>query len=163
MKEPFMPRPRSAARRWCRLGADRGETLIEVLVTVSILGIAMVAITGGMATSIVISDIHDKQAVSGTGLANFAEAVQGALYAACPSAGPASYATATVSGTVTPTGYTSSVLNTTAKPFEYWNATTLQFQSTCPATDGGAQRMWLQVASADRRGLETVQLVKRAP
>ena len=62
-------------RRWRRLcleRGDRGDTLIEVLVAVSILGIAMVAITGGMATSIIVSDVHHKESVSGTALANFA-------------------------------------------------------------------------------------------
>ena len=69
----------------------------------------------------------------------------------------------TVSGTAIPGGYTATILNTTAKPFDYWNAPTLQFQSTCPATDGGAQRLWLQVSSNDGRAVETVQLVKRKP
>jgi prepilin-type N-terminal cleavage/methylation domain-containing protein len=155
-------------RRWRRLclgRGDRGDTLIEVLVAVSILGVAMIAVTGGMATSIIVSDIHHKESVSGTALANFAEALQAAPYVAavCPLAVPASYATATVSGTAIPGGYTATILNTTAKPFDYWNATTLQFQSTCPATDGGAQRLWLQVSSSDGRAVETVQLVKRKP
>jgi type II secretory pathway pseudopilin PulG len=152
-------------RRGRRLCLERGDTLIEVLVTVSILGIAMVAIIGGMATSIIVSDVHHKQSVSGTVLANFAEALQSTPYVAavCPLAVPASYASATVSGTAIPEGYTGAVLNTAAKPFDYWNATTLQFQSTCPATDGGAQRLWLQVSSNDGRAVEVVQLVKRKP
>ena len=156
------------ARRWRRLclrKGDRGDTLIEVLVAVSILGAAMIAITGGMATSIIISDVHHKESVSGTALANFAEALQSTPYVAavCPLAVPASYASATVSGTAIPEGYTGAVLNTAAKPFDYWNATTLQFEATCPATDGGAQRLWLQVSSSDGRAVETVQLVKRKP
>jgi Tfp pilus assembly protein PilV len=158
----------ACARRWRRLclrKGDRGDTLIEVLVAVSILGAAMIAIVGGMATSIVISDVHHKESVSGTALANFAEALQSTPYVAavCPLAVPAGYTTATVSGTAIPGGYTATILNTTAKPFDYWNAATLQFQSTCPATDGGAQRLWLQVSSSDGRAVETVQLVKRKP
>jgi prepilin-type N-terminal cleavage/methylation domain-containing protein len=146
-----------------RLRGDRGDTLVEVMVTISILGIAMVAITGGMATSIVTSDIHHKQAVSGMVLTNFAEAVQAAPYVACPAAAPASYATATVTGTVVPSGYTTAIVSTTAMPFEYASGGTPPFQSGCPGTDQGAQRIWLSASSNDGRDVETVQIVKRTP
>jgi type II secretory pathway pseudopilin PulG len=157
-----MPRFEHVARRWRRMRLDRAETLIEVLVTVAILGVSMVAITGGISTSIITSDIHHKQAVAGTVLVNFAEAVELAPYVTCPSA-RTTYVTATLIGATPPSGYTLAIVSTTANPFEYSN-TSGTFASSCPVGgDGGLQRMWLQVSSNDGRDVETVQLVKRIP
>ena len=57
-----------------------GLTLIEVLVTVAILGIAFVTVVGGMAVSIAGSDLHRKQATSQTVLRNLAEFVKRVPY-----------------------------------------------------------------------------------
>ena len=148
--------PRSRLRPLCSEG---GTTLVEALVTVAVLGVAFVALLGGMATAIRASDVHRKQAMAEITLSNYVEAVQAAPYVSCPSAGPASYATATVtvpSGLAAPT-----ILNTASNPFEYW-ASGL-FQLTCAVTDGGAQRMWLQVSSTDGRVVESVQILKQQP
>ena len=141
------------------LGTDGGDTLVEALVTVAVLGVAFVALLGGMATAIRASDVHRKQAMAEITLSNYVEAVQAAPYVSCPSAGPASYATATVtvpSGLAAPT-----ILDTASKPFEFW-ASGL-FQLACAVTDGGAQRMWLQVSSTDGRVVESVQILKQQP
>src|SRR5205807_937704 len=70
-----------------RLGrGERGDTLVEVLVAIVIVGVAFVAILGGMATSIVGSDIHRKQSTEETALASLAEAMkddQAVPYANC--------------------------------------------------------------------------------
>jgi len=44
---------------------ERGETLLELVVAVTIMGLAVAAIVGGMATSIMMSDIHRQEARAG--------------------------------------------------------------------------------------------------
>ncbi|TQK70357.1 type II secretion system protein [Nocardioides sp. SLBN-35] len=56
--------------------ADEGVTLIEVLVAITILGIAGVAIMAGLQTSILASDIHRKQTTGGAYVRSYAEALQ---------------------------------------------------------------------------------------
>src|SRR4051812_14134644 len=55
---------------------DSGETLIEVLVAIVILGIAAVAILGGLQLSVAASDIHRKQTTGGAYARSYAEAVE---------------------------------------------------------------------------------------
>jgi prepilin-type N-terminal cleavage/methylation domain-containing protein len=68
-----------------RLAGERGLSLIEVLVTVAILGLAFVTILGGMTVSIAGSDVHRKQATSQTVLRNLAEYLKSVPYQGdCP-------------------------------------------------------------------------------
>jgi Tfp pilus assembly protein PilV len=139
--------------------AERGETLIELLVTVLIMGVVIVAVVGGIATSILMSDIHRKQATAGAYLRNYAEALQSAVaggaYIAC--ANPDGHDYATPTGFVVPAGYAATVVAGTLK---YWNGT--GWQSTC-TTDTGLQQLTIQVASADTRASERLMVVIRKP
>src|SRR4051812_18022088 len=96
---------------------ERGETLIELLVALAILGIALVAIIGAVAASITMSDVHRKQATAGTGVRNYAEQVENYVaatgYSACGAA--SSYAAGAV-GYAAPTGYTASPVS-----IRYWS------------------------------------------
>jgi type II secretory pathway pseudopilin PulG len=56
---------------------DRGETLVELLVAISILGVTVLATIGGLTTSIMASDWHQKHAAAGVQVRAFAEAIQG--------------------------------------------------------------------------------------
>jgi prepilin-type N-terminal cleavage/methylation domain-containing protein len=77
----------SSRPRYRRARGETGLTLIEVLVTVVILGIAFVTVVGGMAVSIAGSDMHRKQAASQTVLRNLAEFMKAYEYvSACPNA-----------------------------------------------------------------------------
>src|SRR3954451_5688487 len=112
---------------------DRGETLIEMLVTIVIMGITVTAVLGAIATSVALSATHRKQATAGAYLRAEAEAVESAV-AASPSAytpcgGPSAYAS--LYSVAAP--YTASVT-----AVAYWNGTT--FASTC-GTDSGVQRV----------------------
>lgn len=159
--------------RLYRLRSDEGVTLIELIMTVIIMGILFVAVLGGMMTSAVVSDTHRKQSTAEGLLRSYADAVEassvpgGVTNTYVPCGGPASYYPGTSSVPAStfsvPAVYSATVLSS---PFEYWNSATGQFQTACPAGDGvaqGAQRMWLQVRSTDGRDTEQLQIVKRAP
>ncbi|HYS38718.1 MAG TPA: type II secretion system protein [Pseudonocardiaceae bacterium] len=133
---------------------DRGETLLEVLIAVVIMGIAIVAIIGGLVTSVLLSDVHRKQATAGAAVRDYAETIE--KYAAAgnyvPCATAASYAAGSV-GFTKPTGYTPAV-NAVA----YWNGS--GWVSGC-GTDLGLQQLKVQVASDDTRANEQLTIVVR--
>jgi Tfp pilus assembly protein PilE len=131
---------------------DRGETLLEVLIAVVIIGIAMVAIIGGLVTSVVMSDIHRKQATAGSAVRDYAETIENYVaagnYIACQSA--ANYTGAV--GFIKPC-YTPSVT-----AVSYWNGS--GWVSAC-GTDVGLQQLTVQVASSDGRASERLVIVVR--
>lgn len=136
--------------------SDHGETLVEVLIAVAIMSIAVVAIIGGLVTSILVSDIHRKQATAGEAVRAYAEAIEGMVagggYVACASA--ASYASPP--GFAVPAGHTKSVV---AGSMRYWNG---GWQAGC-AADTGLQQLTVQVASDDGRATESLVVVLRRP
>lgn len=64
------------SRRPSALHDERGETLVEVLVALVILGIAAVAILAGLQLSVTTSDIHRKQTTGGAYARSYAEAIE---------------------------------------------------------------------------------------
>src|SRR5690348_15563467 len=56
--------------------SDRGESLVEVLVALSILGVAAVAILAGLQLSVKTSDIHRKETTGGAYARSYAEAIE---------------------------------------------------------------------------------------
>lgn len=136
---------------------ERGETLLEMLIAVAIMGIVAVALMAGLTTSVLMSDIHRKQATAGTAVRDYAEALQnyvadGHYVDDCGS--PAAYA---LGSFAVPTGFQHSVV---AGSIQYWNGTA--WQSTC-TTDKGLQKLTVQVASDDLRATEQVVVVLRKP
>lgn len=72
-----------------RLGLEEGETLLEILIAVAIMGIAVAAILGLFQSSITASSIHKQQSVAGSILDNYAEFMQSsstAPFSPCPTA-----------------------------------------------------------------------------
>lgn len=138
-------------------GDDRGESLIELLLTIVIIGIALVAVVGGLLTSIRLSDVHRKQASSGAGARSYAELVDRYVaaghYVECAS--PSAYAPAAV-GFTPPSGYHASVTEV-----EYWDQDSRAFSPTCTST--GLERVTVQVQSADARATERSVVVVRSP
>ncbi|MDX6204090.1 MAG: hypothetical protein QOF39_147 [Frankiales bacterium] len=128
---------------------DAGVTLVELILTVAIMGIAIVTIVGGAMTSILDSDYNHKQADAANVLQAYADSVAAMAYQPCL----ASYSPAYTP----PTGYSVSILGT-----EYWDSTNSMFISTCPgAGDYGLERLTLQVTSTDSRASEVLQVEKR--
>ena len=126
--------------------SEAGTTLVEVLITVMILGVAFVALLGGFGTSIVSSDVHRRQAVAETLVRRYAESVKADR---CWPTCPGTYA----AGFAVPSG------------FEAPPATVVCYASDnvavvpCPAA--GIQRVTVRVRTTDGRVDTSVDLVKR--
>jgi type II secretory pathway pseudopilin PulG len=133
---------------------DSGETLIELLMAIAIIGIALTAVMGAMSTGIRMSDVHRKQAVAGTLVAGYAESVKQAVKT---SGYQVSCAPTYASTYAVPTGYIKAMISVS-----FW--TTSGFQTTCNTTgDVGLQRLTLRVASSDNRASERLVVVVRKP
>ncbi len=138
---------------------ERGETLLELLIGLAIMSIAVVAVVGGLLTSILTSDIHRKQSSAGAAVRDYAENVEkyvaGTGYTACAS--PSAYAPGTV-GFSAPTGYTASAVTV-----RYWSGTAWTTGSCTGPTDLGLQQLTIRVASTDTRATEELVVVLRKP
>lgn len=55
---------------------ERGETLLELVVAVAIMGIIIVAFAGGLLAVTYMSDVHRKQASAGAYVRDYAEAIE---------------------------------------------------------------------------------------
>ena len=136
--------------------SERGETLIELLVAVAILGIAAVAILGALMMSIRTS-VVDRNAASGDAyVRSFAEAIQS--YVDANNIQPCATAASTykaVPVTGLPASYSKAV------SVQSWNGSTW---GACTAD--GIQRLDLTVTTpgdAEHRADETLTVVLRQP
>jgi prepilin-type N-terminal cleavage/methylation domain-containing protein len=59
---------------------DNGLSLIELIITVAIMGIAFVALIGGMTSSFVAAGTHRKQAIAETYVRQYAEKLKASVY-----------------------------------------------------------------------------------
>ena len=146
--------------RMARKRGERGETLVEILVAVAILGVAGIAILGGMQMAVTASDLHRKETTGGAYVRSFAEAIQN--YVSTPVAsGPSNYrpcSTATldyykpfVVGSLNiPSGF--AVHQLAAKSVGPNGA------ATGCGTDTGVQQVTLTVASTDAENPSTQSL-----
>lgn len=135
---------------------EAGTTLVEVLMTVAILGVGIVAIVGGMGASIIGTDHHRKQAQAHTVLLSAADVVKSQAvnpYVAC--ATTAAYTAG--AGVSLPAGWTTSYIS--VRSVRYWDGST--FAAACPSPDSKLQLIEVQVATPDSRATESVAVVKR--
>jgi len=146
-----------------RLGPDdEGETLLELMIAVAIMGIVVVAVVGGIATSIMMSDIHRKQATAGAYVRNYAETVVAYVAAGTPasktnfaSSSP-DYSPSTVGFTAPAGGFVASVSSVWC-----WDDGSKKFISSCAAS--AVQQVTLNIASSDSRASETLLVIVRKP
>jgi prepilin-type N-terminal cleavage/methylation domain-containing protein len=134
---------------------DRGETLLELIVAITILGICVVAFGTSIALGAQVSDRHRRQADATAYVRNYAELIEsyvaGGHYLPC--AGPNAYAPGAVGLTMAP-GYTAGHTAGLTYAGSAWGACT---------TDNGAQQLTLTVSTTDNRGSEQLVMVIRKP
>jgi len=133
---------------------ERGTTLVEVLVTVMIIGIGFLALLGGLWTAVVASDSNVKLATAEATARAFAEFLKRQPYDdvndhPCP----ASYNYATF---IPPEHFTPTITS-----IEYWNPTEQDFGPCQTDNDAGQQLITVRVHSEDLRADEELQFVKR--
>jgi prepilin-type N-terminal cleavage/methylation domain-containing protein len=137
---------------------ERGVTLIELTVTIAIIGVAFVSLLAALTGLFMDGDQHRKSVQVETLLRRYAEQLQSATYVNCATTGTAGYTSAL---TPVPTGYSASIVTV-----EYWNAnSSATFNTTCAGGDKGAQRITIRVASTDtnRPARDDLVLVKDDP
>lgn len=79
-----------------RATGDRGDSLIEILITIVIIGIAFTAILAGFGTSIKASGLHEDLADSQAAVRNAAEQLKASTYVPCAGVGVVSNYSPTV-------------------------------------------------------------------
>ncbi|MFC0629039.1 type IV pilus modification PilV family protein [Kribbella deserti] len=133
---------------------ERGESLLELMIAVALMGVALVALMAGVATTIIVSDTQRKQATAATTVRDYAEALQAYVgdgnYRNCAT-------TYAVPGFAPPPGFTARVVPGSV---QYW--TGLLWLPLC-LPDSGLQRLKVVVSSADGRVEERLDLVLRKP
>jgi type II secretory pathway pseudopilin PulG len=147
-----------------RLRGERGESLVEILLTLSIMGICFVAILLGVATVYTGTDTHRQEASTEAVLRTYAESIkdpQDVAYIDCttdPNPGATYDAAVKAAGFVVPTGFTASVTGVT-----YWDGNDPPAFGVCPARDQGVQQVTLRVVSphGPHGADETLTIVKR--
>ncbi|HEU5302304.1 MAG TPA: hypothetical protein VFW06_08735 [Acidimicrobiia bacterium] len=137
-----------------RARGERGDSLVEVLMTVVIAGIAVVSLLYGLATTINLSGVDRSNANVRTLLTSSSESVKSQTYVNC--ATTSSYSPS--SGVTVPSGWSTS--NITVALVRYWDGTA--FVSTCPGTDQKLQLVRVRVVSPDGRADGTIDVVKRS-
>jgi Tfp pilus assembly protein PilV len=128
-------------RRRCPLERDdRGESLLEILVAITILAICVIAIGSGIVLSIKMSEVHRSQASAQDYLHNYAETLEAATYVPCA---PASTYASAIAPVGTPTGFAAPTVSV-----KYWVVASASFAANCP-TDGGLQQVTFTLQSTD--------------
>jgi type II secretory pathway pseudopilin PulG len=137
-----------------RVRSERGDTLVEVLIAIAVVGISSTALLAGLATAINLSGTHRGQANADVVLVSAADSVKNQTYVACPSVSTASYNP--TQGVSLPAGWSNS--NLTISTVKGWNGSAFV---ACPATDGKLQLVTITATTPDGRSTESVDVVKR--
>lgn len=147
---------------------ESGETLLETIVTVALLGTVVLGIVGALTTSIVVADRGRRSSRAFVEATTRAEAYldPSVTYVPCtPAANPDAAHPVTYSPTLPalPTGYTSTYKVDYLKVLPAASTTpqTADFQAGCPATDQGIQRITITVTAGSTNASRTVVVLKR--
>jgi prepilin-type N-terminal cleavage/methylation domain-containing protein len=138
--------------------SDAGFSLVEIVITIAIVGVTFSAILGGLFASITVSSLQRKEATADTVARSAAEVVKDSVqnsYNNC--AGPSAFS---LTGVSVPSGFSVHITDVA-----YWDGQppaggAVVFQSNCPS-DKGIQRITIVATSDDGQATETVQVIKR--
>jgi Tfp pilus assembly protein PilE len=137
--------------RWRRIATEQGETLIELVIAIAILGVCVVAIGSGVAASVVVSGTHRDLADASQILHNDAEALEADPYVPCATA--TSYAVPSQAGT----GWRNPTVTV-----KYWNGSSFPQGGSC-SSDQGLQQVTLTLTNKSGRVTQSLTLVLRSP
>ncbi len=118
---------------------DRGETLLELLVALVLLGLVVVVVLSGIGTAALGAATQRTLTIFNTALSSAAGALAADQYVPCADA--SSYDLGTP-----PAGEQVSIVAVT-----YWDGLD-SFVATCPHPDNGLQQLSLQVSTAGQHG-----------
>ncbi len=143
---------------------ERGETLVEVLATVVMLGLSVTAVVAMIFTVIRVQHTYRRDTTANTTLVDFAEAIRLSegtnAYVNCAGVSTYTYAGA-------PTGYQATVVSverlaSASSATASWVDT--QSAGCDSSDDGGVQRIRLRVTSpANPQATESMYVIKRNP
>ena len=136
--------------------SERGDTLIEVIVSVVILGIVTAGLLAGMTTTIASSTISRNQANAEAVLTSVAEALRDPT--SYPYQCPGNYALGTIPNL--PTGWSTSQVTITSEG--QWDDASQQFLPAC-AVPAQMQKLNITVRSPDGALTWSREIVKGAP
>jgi Tfp pilus assembly protein PilV len=171
-----MNRTSGARRTRRRRQNERGESLIEILIALSIVSLGVIGILTAIGSTSRLSGVSREGSHADQLLVRYAENLIAAPYATC-SSGVAPYgaaATSAIPSTNLPDGITAGAPGTAAasptafelsiESVSYWNGdlAPATFSATCPATDLGSQELTLLVHAGDGSFDRTMTIVKRA-
>ncbi len=169
---PVAARPRIAR---FKVAAERGETLVELLVTITIISVGVVAIVTAVGATFNWASSSRVGSHTDQLIVRYAENLIAAPYEPCTS-GPAPYASAAttaIPSTDLPDGVTvgppgsvpaqSDAFELSIQSVTYWNGdlAPATFSSTCPAVDRGSQALTVRVRAGDGSYDRTNVIVKR--
>ena len=150
-----MVEPRHGAPRARRCRGEEGVSLVEVLVVVAVLVPVVLAATLGLLTSARLATNTKVSQELNAAAASFSESLKQVAYVDC--AVPGDY-DGVVGLWVPPAD---SFITIEIQTVEYWDQASVDYGSSCPAADQGAQRSTFELADLDRDTRLTV--VKRDP
>ena len=146
--------------------SERGNTMLEMIIAIAIMGIAAAALLGGLASGIVSSGMHRQQTDVGTVLASAGEAVKDSSVGRnpfVPCAGNASYSP--TNGVTLPSSLGWSPANVLVTQVQYWDGT--KFQGICNYVSSGKlltlQLITIKVTSPNGQASQTRSFVKNSP
>lgn len=147
---------------------DDGETLVELIITIVIVGVIVVALGSAMVLSVRVSSIHRAQSDASAFLHNYAESVQSTPYIACTAALAPDYVTSASLATPSEGGpWVGNQPSVTVQVMTWEAASQSYTLNACPlsgaAVDSGLQRITLNLTSADSTVEESLVIVKREP
>lgn len=154
-KRGLGPRGYARLKRRAYVRDDSGETLIELLVTIVVMGLAVVTILGSIATSVRMSNIDRQQVTAQTYLRSYASTIDAFID------GESGYKPCANTSYYNKVVFDSGTDAHSVTDVEYWNGS--RFVSACN-NDLGVQQLTLRVdVSNDPRVNETLIIIVREP